>query len=116
MLEERACMPHARTAFGCCVSGQSIYTAGGTIEKQVATSFVECYDTEKDSWSILPNLPYPLFSLGLSTFNNSLIVVGGSNAAYKPEAKIMQLSLDSLDAEWKALNVTLPKPTVTPGI
>jgi len=109
-------MPHARTAFGCCVSGQSIYTAGGTIEKQVATSFVECYDTEKDSWSILPNLPYPLFSLGLSTFNNSLIVVGGSNAAYKPEAKIMQLSLDSLDAEWKALNVTLPKPTVTPGI
>jgi len=82
-------MPHSRIAFGCCVSGQFIYTAGGVIDRQVATSFVEWYDIDKDSWHNLPSLPQPLFSLGLSTFNTTLIAIGGFNAANKPEVKIM---------------------------
>ena len=79
-IKEIAAMNQPRRSFGCYVTNDHIYVAGGLHSSFSATASCEVYDIEKNTWSELPSLPSPNFSLALSSFKRKhLIAVGGTD-------------------------------------
>lgn len=73
-------MNQPRRSFGCYVTNNYIYVAGGLYSALSATASCEVYDIRKNTWTDLPSLPSPNFSLALSIFKKKhLIAVGGTD-------------------------------------
>ena len=81
LLKEIHPMLLARSSFGCCVTNDAIYIAGGLSSgKLQAVSNCEVYNINDNKWLALPNLPVGTFSLSLSNYNkNNLLAVGGTD-------------------------------------
>ena len=58
-----------RRAHAACVMNGKIYVVGGLDSSREAVKSIECFDPEKDSWSVVGNLT------DLNLFNHSLIVL-----------------------------------------
>ena len=110
-------MLQARSGFGCCVTNDSIYTAGGLSPgKQQAISNCEVYNISENKWHQLPNLPVGTFSLSLSIYNkNNLLAVGGTDDQKRHLTTIWMLGLLNI-SKWQRINVTLVSPLTSAGL
>jgi len=71
-------MLQPRVSFGCCVTNDYIYIAGGLQGKMTAVGSCDAYDLNENKWISLASLPVPAFSLSLAIFNSThLLAVGG---------------------------------------
>jgi hypothetical protein len=79
-VKDIAAMKQPRRSFGCYVTNNHIFVAGGLYSSFSATASCEVYDIDKNTWSDLPSLPSPNFSLALSIFKKKhLVAVGGTD-------------------------------------
>jgi N-acetylneuraminic acid mutarotase len=109
-------MNQPRRSFGCYVTNSHIYVAGGLYASFSATSSCEVYDIEKNTWSELPSLPQPNFSLALSIFKkNHLIAVGGTDEQKRPLNSIWILNLVG-NNKWQRINVALSQAVSEVGL
>lgn len=67
------------------VLGGKLYVYGEPNETSLDNATVECYDPEKDSWSVLPALPSPRFHLTLVSTGASLLGLGGAPPTKKAD-------------------------------
>ncbi len=73
-------MKQPRRSFGCYITNDQIFVAGGLYASFSATSSCEVYYIKSNTWKELPSLPVPNFSLTISVFKkNHLIAVGGTD-------------------------------------
>lgn len=115
-IKEISQMNQPRRSFGCYVTNSHIYVAGGLYASFSATASCEVYDIDKNTWSELPGLPSPNFSLTLSMFKkNQLIAVGGTDEQKRPLNSIWILNLAS-GTKWQRINVALPQAVSEVGI
>ena len=109
-------MNQPRRSFGCYVTNNNIYVAGGLYASFSATASCEVYDIQNNTWRELPSLPQPNFSLTLSIFKkHHLIAVGGTDEQKRPLNSIWILNLEGSN-KWLRINVALPQAVSEAGI
>lgn len=110
-------MKQPRRSFGCFVTNDHIFVAGGLYASFSATSSCEVYSIENNTWSDLPSLPIPNFSLSLSLFKkNHLIAVGGTDEQKRALNSILILNISQENAKWQRMNVALPQAASEVGL
>lgn len=64
--------------FSFAAFGKRLYIIGGWKDNyQQAVSTCEMYDTENDSWKIIPDMSVPRVEAGTEIYNDSIFVIGG---------------------------------------
>ncbi|KAL4038679.1 hypothetical protein IC575_002302 [Cucumis melo] len=94
MWSMRAPMLVPRAMFACCVVDGKIIVAGGFTSKSKSTSKAEMYDSEKDVWTLLPDL--------LQTHDstcNGWVIRGKMHIVYNGVSTVQVL--DSLEMKWR---------------
>jgi hypothetical protein len=117
LLKEIHPMLQARSSFGCCVTQDAIFIAGGILPgKMQAVGNCEVYDINDNKWLPLASLPVGAFSISLSIYNqNNLLAVGGTDDMKRHLSQIWMLNLSD-DSKWQRINVTLPFPLTSAGM
>lgn len=117
-------LPKAKLSFAAALSPdtKNIYIAGGSTGENKATDECECFNIPKKKWSSLPSMNQARFSSSLIVCENTdLYCFGGvDNGASDPTRfpslkSIETLDLTKKDAKWKALSISLPFKTTSPG-
>nr|GEY07044.1 F-box/kelch-repeat protein At1g16250-like [Tanacetum cinerariifolium] len=100
-----------RFDFGCTVSGNKIYVAGGksTINSVKGVSSSEVYDPALDEWKLLPNMSTLRYKCVSVTWQGKIYVVGGfaecgaSNKGPFSMARSSAEVYDTLNNKWEFL-------------
>ena len=77
-------MPTARGGLACAAVGELIYCMGGEGNPEVKSGIfgqVEVYDTTKDEWSKLEDMPVARHGWGIAVVEGKIYVPGGGVAA-----------------------------------
>ena len=83
------------------MNNQTIYVFGGFLVHDTINS-IERYDVEPDAWvTYFLKLPEKLAKLGVVTYKNNVIILGGINQKYENEKSAWILDLKS--SEWGKL-------------
>jgi hypothetical protein len=95
-------MNHARAFFGCAnINSEHIFAFGGFFDHQILQS-IEKYDTLSETWTTyFLKLKDKLAKMGIVTYQNNIIILGGINSSYDvvPNAWV----LDTVNANWQKL-------------
>lgn len=65
-----------RCEFGLCALYGTLYAVGGWVGEDIGGS-IERYDPTIDEWRVEGNLPEPLFSMGVVSYEGLMYIVGG---------------------------------------
>ena len=110
-------MTQSRISYGCCVTNELIYIAGGLTGTNHASAICEVYEIKTNLWMTLDSLPVAAFSWSLSLFDsNSLIAVGGTEDQKRHLTTIYTLDLTHHHSKWQRIVVNLPHPLTNPGL
>jgi N-acetylneuraminic acid mutarotase len=71
-------MPSFRHALAVLAVDRSVFVVGGWINGSICSTDLERYDTDKDSWKTLPNMPTGRRLLGVTHYQNKLYAFGGN--------------------------------------
>ena len=69
-VDEWNLIPHANTArwdAGIAVDNNKVYIVGGCDRNALCTSETECFDCEKNEWSVVASLPFAIHGLKCSS-------------------------------------------------
>lgn len=90
-------MQTPRISFGCYVSSEHIYVAGGMNEKHEACDTVDRLCLKNNTWQELPSLPERMWSVSINQFNTyTLFAVGGITKAGSYLDTVYKLDLERL--------------------
>lgn len=86
-----ASMVVPRCEFGLCALDSTLYAMGGWVGEDLGQS-MERYDPALNEWCLESNLPEPLISMGVVSYEGLIYIVGGCTHLKRH----LQVSLTSL--------------------
>lgn len=108
-------LPERRSAHGSCVIGNKIFIVGGETEEPTKDYTVNTlfeYDTENDTWNILPPMTRPRAYLMADAVDGKIYAAGGSEGppydatglveVYDPETQVWTEQTEMLFYKWAA--------------
>jgi len=77
-------LPEPRTEVAAAALGQRIVVAGGFLESGANSRRVDAYDTARDRWERLPDLPVSVDHAAAASWRGRVVIVGGYGADRAP--------------------------------
>ena len=93
-------MKYARAGASAAIWNGKVIICGGSDGCDEILNTVECFDPESSQWTLLTDMPTPLFGHSLVSYKNKLVVMGGQNGITALDSVMV---LDSLDGNWQQL-------------
>lgn len=91
--------PRASAAAAIC--NDRIIVCGGWIDGSTFTNTVECFDPVAGCWTYLPDMPVSLWGHALVSYDNNLILMGGSSE--KSRNTVWRIDPRRPNAKWMGL-------------